>query len=75
MLIDIEARNILLLIPFEATIYHLIEVTVKFTISHQGGFLLYLFVVVYDFININIILIICLVADDKLTGDSGHNVT
>ncbi|MPN34380.1 hypothetical protein SDC9_181873 [bioreactor metagenome] len=73
MLIDFKSGNILLFIPFKAAVDHLIEEAVEFTIGQQRCLLLYLFVVIHDFVNVNVILPVALIKDNELPGHSLHN--
>ena len=73
--VNIEVGNILLCVPFQAAIHNIIKITIQFAIGHYGSLLFDLFIVVYDLIYIDVILVIAIVVNNELARNGGHNVT
>ena len=71
--VNIEVGHILLGIPVEACVNHTVKGAIQLIISKQCCFLLDLFVIVNDLVNVNVILAVGIVEDDKLTGNGGHD--
>ena len=71
--VNVEVGHILLGIPVKACIDHIIEGAIQFIVSKQRSFLLDLLVVVNDLINVNVILAVGIIEDDKLTRNGGHD--
>ena len=73
-LINLKSRNILLCVPIKAAVNQLIEIAIQFAVCHDGSLLFNLLIIVNDLIHINVILVIGIVVDNKLTGYRGHDI-
>ena len=65
--VNVEVGHILLGIPVKTGIDHIVEGAIQLIVSKQCSFLLDLLVVVNDLVNVNVILTVGIVDDDKLT--------
>ncbi len=72
--VDIEIGHILLSIPVKTGINHIVEGTIQLVLCEKRRLLLDLFVIVNDLINVNVILAVCIIEDNKLTRNSSHDV-
>ena len=73
-LVNLKSWNILLCVPIKATINQLIKITIQLAICHDGSFLFDFLIIVNNLIHINVVLVISIVIDNKLTGYRGHNI-
>ena len=71
--VNVEVGHILLGIPVKTGIDHIVEGAIQLIVSKQCSFLLDLLVVVNDLVNVNVILTVGIVEDDKLTENGGHD--
>ena len=72
--VNLKIRDVFLRVPFKAVIDNRVEVSVQFCWSQQRCLLVDLFIVVNDFVDIDIVLIIGIVMNDELSRDSRHDI-
>ena len=71
--VNIEICYILLGIPFQAAVHNIVERTVQFIISEKRCLLLDLLIVVNNLINVNVILVVCIIENNELTRNGSHD--
>ena len=71
--VNIEICYILLGIPFQAAVHNIVERTVQFIISKKRCLLLDLLIVVNNLINVNVILVVCIIENNELTRNGSHD--
>ena len=72
--VNLKIRDVFLRVPFKAVIDNRVEVSVQFCWSQQRCLLVDLFIVVNDFVDIDIVLIVDIIMDNELSRDRRHDI-